>query len=804
MRVRRRLALALAVAVAVVLGTYLAFPWLLGGLAPLLADRLGIETLVLESRRPGVNGITVDRVVLGGAGWRLVGEGGRIGYRLAALPSRRLDAVHFQRVRLVLDRPAEHGTATAPESAGHTGEALLPDLEDLFQRLPARRLAVERLEVAVPALDLLARGRLAMTPRLLETGLEAVAPARAAGHVLEARLGRDRRARLVVADGQAAGPPLLDLTAVRLPRSLAVGGTFALDLPRVAQLLKPRQWPSGQGTVAGSFAATLPWPLPARPAWHAVSAGGDVRGRWRTASGVAVQGAEARWRLDTATFSGRATTVATLDGTSVRLALGVESLDPVALTGRGRITVDPLAAAGGGSAAAGAAPSPALDLAWHLVPDRLELDGGYRVGEVVAELLAERLSIIVGRGTLTGRVKAALPRPMPRLPDLRTVSARGSIGGRWQRQALALDDLRGDWALRDGRLTARTAALVRYRGLETPLRLELAGADVLSRPVTAQGMIGLGDLAEAELQATYRPESGAGELTARGAIGVEGPLAGGLVPGWSEPYDLTAGTAEFAAELAWTEPHRPNGTVRLTVTEAAGHYGDRRARGIGAELTATVAEGAWTLQPSTLTVDTVDVGVALTDVAAGLAWDGEVVAVSGARAGLLGGAARLAPFDYRIRYGEAFATVVLEDLSLAAILALQAEHVSGAGRLDGVLPVTLSDHVPTISDGWIRADPPGGIIRLSPELAAETGQPGLDLALTALEDFRYSVLAADVAYGADGELTLAVHLEGRNPQVEGGRPIHFNLKLTQNLPALLKALRLQEEVTRGIERRVTD
>lgn len=50
---------------------------------------------------------------------------------------------------------------------------------------------------------------------------------------------------------------------------------------------------------------------------------------------------------------------------------------------------------------------------------------------------------------------------------------------------------------------------------------------------------------------------------------------------------------------------------------------------------------------------------------------------------------------------------------------------------------------------------------------------GLEFALNALGDFRYRRLEAGVHYGEDGVLALGMRLEGRNPGVEGGRPIHY-------------------------------
>jgi hypothetical protein len=74
--------------------------------------------------------------------------------------------------------------------------------------------------------------------------------------------------------------------------------------------------------------------------------------------------------------------------------------------------------------------------------------------------------------------------------------------------------------------------------------------------------------------------------------------------------------------------------------------------------------------------------------------------------------------------------------------------------------------------------------------------------LRALGDFSYTELEADVDYAADGTLALAVRLLGNNPAVEAGRPIQYNLQLTQSVPDLLRSLRLSDQLTDHIERHI--
>lgn len=72
----------------------------------------------------------------------------------------------------------------------------------------------------------------------------------------------------------------------------------------------------------------------------------------------------------------------------------------------------------------------------------------------------------------------------------------------------------------------------------------------------------------------------------------------------------------------------------------------------------------------------------------------------------------------------------------------------------------------------------------------------------ALDDFQYDLLSADVTYREGGILVLGLELQGRNPTVEGGRPIHLNIRLEEDIPALLASLQLSGQVSDVIQERI--
>jgi hypothetical protein len=370
---------------------------------------------------------------------------------------------------------------------------------------------------------------------------------------------------------------------------------------------------------------------------------------------------------------------------------------------------------------------------------------------------------------------------------------------------VALRRLEGRWRLAGQRLAGSLKAVAGCHGLEADLGLQLDGLELSGNSLAARGELALGERLRLPFTAGHDLAAGAGTLTMRGSVEVEGPLGGALIGGWGKAYDVTAGALGVSAALAWPRNHGLGGTLQLDLGQLDAHYQDYRLSGVeGALVFSADDNGSWSLQPAELQIAGIDTGVELRDVATGVAWSDDLLTFQATTAQLLGGSLRLAPFAYRLSAGEADFVVDLMDVELARVLELEGGHISGTGSLDGTLPVQVRDHVPSVVAGRVQADAPGGVLRVSSALAGGAGQPGLDFALRALQDFRYGVLEADVGYSAAGDLTLAVHLEGRNPAIEGGRPIHYNVTVNENVPTLLRSLRLQSELTREIERRVTD
>ena len=151
--------------------------------------------------------------------------------------------------------------------------------------------------------------------------------------------------------------------------------------------------------------------------------------------------------------------------------------------------------------------------------------------------------------------------------------------------------------------------------------------------------------------------------------------------------------------------------------------------------------------------------------------------------------------------------VKVEQLDLQQLLHLeQQKGMEGTGVLDGVIPVILTPTGVQVHDGILETRPPGGVLRYqpTPETAQEVAPADaqLSLVLQALSDFHYHALKLEIQYEEDGTLKLTARLEGKNPDWQQGRPVHFNLTVQENVPALLKSVRAVQGIEQSLQERL--
>jgi hypothetical protein len=176
-----------------------------------------------------------------------------------------------------------------------------------------------------------------------------------------------------------------------------------------------------------------------------------------------------------------------------------------------------------------------------------------------------------------------------------------------------------------------------------------------------------------------------------------------------------------------------------------------------------------------------------------------------AEATLMGGTLHLAPGQWNLAAEPLLFPLQVQGLELEQLFILYpTEGLAGTGTLDGRLPLQISNQGVTIEQGHLAAREPGGHLQFHSEKIRALGRsnPAMQLVTQSLEDFRFTTLSSQVNYDQQGKLALAIRLEGQNPAIEQGRPIHFNINLEEDIPTLLASLQLTDKVSDIIKQRV--
>ncbi|MBV2134835.1 YdbH domain-containing protein [Pseudomonas sp. MAP12] len=445
------------------------------------------------------------------------------------------------------------------------------------------------------------------------------------------------------------------------------------------------------------------------------------------------------------------------------------------------------------------------------------------------------------------RLQARLPRLQADDLELRQPSADLRLSGRWQAPelllsfapdsqisvqrldsaaaGLRLDDLRADLA--GLQLTHAAAGPLQLAG---PLALHTARlqqAQLQAQRWDWQGRLAA-STADIRLAGTLRnaaglavdlhmqhPASGAlqvGYTLAELALASGNPLAKTLVD-WPALLELASGRLQGHGTLQLAAgSSAPSADLVLQLLQVGGIYDRSELKGLDARLTAQLRGQRLELQLPELRLASLNPGVPLGPLQLRADYQAELAQPLAGRlqlwqadSGLFGGQLRTLPTRLDLARRPLALTVQVNGLELAELLKVYpAEGLSGSGTLDGQLPLRIERDGVHIDRGQLQARAPGGVLQLRSERIRAFGRdnPALQLATTALEDFRYDRLESQVDYAAQGTLRLALRLQGRNPALEGGRPVNFTINLEENVPALLTSLQLSGRVNDAIQRRV--
>jgi hypothetical protein len=147
----------------------------------------------------------------------------------------------------------------------------------------------------------------------------------------------------------------------------------------------------------------------------------------------------------------------------------------------------------------------------------------------------------------------------------------------------------------------------------------------------------------------------------------------------------------------------------------------------------------------------------------------------------------------------------VEGVSIEQLLAaLDFEGLTGTGVLGGTTPLVWRGEQVLVTNGVLRATETGVIRFSSGEGGAALGrkQPVLLPVLGALENLQYDELTLTIDGDLGDRVAVKMHIRGRNPNFQKGRPVVLNVNVDLPLGSLLRAASVATGVPDEIEEQV--
>ncbi|NIA67125.1 hypothetical protein HBA54_00800 [Pelagibius litoralis] len=264
----------------------------------------------------------------------------------------------------------------------------------------------------------------------------------------------------------------------------------------------------------------------------------------------------------------------------------------------------------------------------------------------------------------------------------------------------------------------------------------------------------------------------------------------GLLDGLMEVSGQVSGTAELAWPLNTAAERGTLGIQNLSFTSQG-----IKVEGISLDLALQSLVPLSSAADQRLTIRRIDAGAPIDNAELRFSLDQE----PGPHLEIAGGGFRLAGADWTLEptrldpaASENAMVLATDNLDLAIFFALvEVDGLSGSGILAGRIPVVFEGDAVVVADGALAAQAPGRLSLRSPTLAAALGGGGktVELAIKALEDFRYETLSIKLNKSARNEAQILLSILGSNPAVLDGQPFQFNINLESNLTSVLEALR---------------
>lgn len=315
------------------------------------------------------------------------------------------------------------------------------------------------------------------------------------------------------------------------------------------------------------------------------------------------------------------------------------------------------------------------------------------------------------------------------------------------------------------------------------------------------------------IEGRYELDAGNGEITiADTAISFGANKLSNRTSPWNRDWDLIGGVAAVDGQASWGQAGADlvlNGQASVKVTDFSGFYSDSVFAGLSTRIEASYDnERGLGVQPSRLSIALVETGLPIENISAdySLASDLQGANVENLRMAAFGGIITADPFSFHTDNDSNTVILKAESMEISDILTLKEfDALRVSGRIGAELPITITQEGITVAAGTLTGEAPGGVIRYtSGDTADKPDTSSIGLVKEALSHFKYDTLTSEVSYNRDGDLELQMQLNGRNPDMEGSRPVILNLNVENNVPQMLKSLQAARAVEEILERHLAE
>jgi len=218
------------------------------------------------------------------------------------------------------------------------------------------------------------------------------------------------------------------------------------------------------------------------------------------------------------------------------------------------------------------------------------------------------------------------------------------------------------------------------------------------------------------------------------------------------PLQLNQGGFALNGAIDWSNDYQDTRiSIDVSAKQVGGDYAQNPFENLNVDMKFEENNG-WVLSaPATLTIESVNVGVPMSDVSMQIMeyqyglQEQPVVKVVDFYAAALEGSIFSEVIDIDLNKPVNKFTLYLSSLSLEKLVELnQTQDLLATGIINGELPMTLNEGVLEIDNGWMNADENGGFIKYARIGEVLSGNEDLKLVAQLLEDFQYHEMSAQV------------------------------------------------------------